>query len=161
MSDNVVFTEEQQQILERAPVPDSPGKVTFYCAIEGKGSNQRIPIGGARQKDSNGRILQSDFRLAEFTEGICRTDDPVKIAVLRRMASDPATGITEDREAYLDKVVPPERQVKRLEQQLAESRAETNRLRERLSQGGNVDAPKTTVTQGPVSSGSVPRRRGA
>ena len=158
MSDeNLSLTEEQMQAIGAGPEPDGPTKVTFFCAIEGRGSNQQITLGGHREKDSTGRVISASYKLIKFTEGIYRTEDEEEIKTLRRLAKDHGTGITEDREAYLDKVIPPERQVKRLEQQLAESRSNENRLRKMMSAGGkNETSPGAKA--GPVSSGSVPRR---
>lgn len=161
MEDNIQFSEEQAATLAVAPEPDGPQKVTFYCAVEGRPSNQQIPCGGHREKDGAGRIVAAPFRVLAFVEGILRldADDEDGIRILRKLAKDKATGITEDREAYLDKVIPPERQVKRLEQQLAESRESENRLREQLRKGGAIRGEQAKVSEGAINTGAVPRRR--
>lgn len=114
-----------------AVVETQQERVTFWCSFEGRPSNQRVNCGGGEKHiDGAGKVYNTPYHEAEFIAGKFSTDDPVKIAALRKIARDGASGITEDHELYLSRTLPPEKQVDRLKMKLDEA----NRLRAQLEQ---------------------------
>jgi hypothetical protein len=91
-------------------------KVTFYAWVERSPSSMTMRIsGGQRAKDANsGAIMAMAHKEIRFNMGMLHTDDPETIRELRKLASKPDSGVTEDYDLYLSKVEPPKRREERM-----------------------------------------------
>lgn len=155
----VPVAEEEQATVATGFREQAPGVRTFYCSYGAdqsvRPSNMQIPMGGERRLDAAGKVMYAPFRLIAFSEGIYRTDDPEEIATLEKMARNSSSGVTEDRDLYLSRVLPKEMQAERKDRKIEEQRLEIERLTKQLLGGRE---PEKKVIAGPVHSGSVPRR---
>ena len=117
---------------------------TFYCVMEGKGSNQTVGFGGSRRVDASGKVLFEPYKEIRFREGKFTTNDPELIAWLEKACHDSATGVMENYETYLAQLLGPERNADRLAAQNKELRETNNRLLEQLKskkQPATADRP--------------------
>ena len=118
---------------------------TFYCVMEGKGSNQTVGFGGGRRVDASGKVLFEPYKEIRFREGKFTTLDPELIAWLENACHDPVTGVMESYEIYLARLFGPEKNAERLAAQNRELREANNRLLDQLKTKKSATADRQSA----------------